>query len=106
MLYNFGGMWLCNFDSLVPQKLVLNGSPYILQCHFGKFCPFPWPLTKNKVFPMALVPHSLRKNPEILQNFRHKNNTFKANFQQILFFNICPCNYGLALKGKNYLFTT
>jgi hypothetical protein len=57
----------------------------------------------------ALVPHSqfsLRENHKLLPNFRHKNNTLNVNFQKIFVFNICLCNYGLALKGKNYLITT
>jgi hypothetical protein len=51
------------------------------------------------------VPHSqcsLKESPKFLPNFRHKNNTIKVNFQVIFVFNIYLCNYGLALKGKNY----
>jgi hypothetical protein len=54
-------------------------------------------------------PHSQcsnRENPKFLPNFRHKNNTFKVYFQLIFVFNICLCNYGLALKGKNCWITT
>jgi hypothetical protein len=54
------------------------------------------------------VPHSqcsLWENLKFSPNFKHKNDTIKVNLQQILFFNICLCNYGFALKGNNYWIT-
>jgi hypothetical protein len=54
---------------------------------------------------VAEVPHlqcSLRENPKFLPNKRKKNNTMKVSSQLIFVLNICLCNIGLALKGKNY----
>jgi hypothetical protein len=45
----------------------------------------PWQVGKTHLaLYSSLVPHSqssLRENPKFLQNFRHKNNTIKANFK-------------------------
>jgi hypothetical protein len=40
------------------------------------------------------------------ESHRAENNTIKANVQLIYLFNIFFCNYGLALKGKNYKIIT